>query len=131
MIGVDGFDREDYPSGRYGSQTRVVGTGWLNYMRRGMAYGAVRVSQAIGMEMNLLECGAEEKEEDTEEAKQQESALFRRPNLVYPLHSERVLYSVAMAQRLPFPVVDAGLRILRDALLNTLPEYNCQTTERF
>ena len=76
-----------------------------------MAYGAVRMSQAIGMEMNLLECGAEEKEEDTEEAKQQESALFRRPNLVYPLHSERVLYSVAMAQRLPFPVVDAGLRI--------------------
>lgn len=86
VIGVDRFDREDYPSGRYGSQSRGVGTGWLDYMRRGVAYGAVRMSQTIGMEMSLLEGGAEEKEKDTEEAKPQESALFRRPNLIYPLH---------------------------------------------
>jgi hypothetical protein len=86
VIGVDRFDGEYYASRGYGSQMGVAGTGWLHDMRRGVAYGAVRMSQAIGMEMNLLECGAEEKEEDTDEARQQESALFRRPNLVYPLH---------------------------------------------
>jgi hypothetical protein len=97
VIGVERFDGEYYTSRGYGSQMGVAGTGWLHDMRRRMADGAVRMGQAIGMKMDLLDRGAEEKEKDTEKDKQQEAALLRPPKLVDSLHSQRVLYSAAVA----------------------------------
>jgi hypothetical protein len=96
-IGVDRLDGEYYASRWYGSQMGVAGTGWLHDMGRGVTYGAVGMGQAIGMKMDLLDRSAEEKKEDAEKDKQQEAALFRLPKLVDSLHSERVLYSAALA----------------------------------
>jgi hypothetical protein len=60
VLAVDGFNRKDNASRGDGSLLEVARGGWLDHMRRSVAYRAVRVGQPISVEMCLLKCGAEE-----------------------------------------------------------------------
>jgi hypothetical protein len=64
VLAVDRFDRKYNASGGDGSLLEVGRSQWLHYMRRGMAYGAVRVRQPIRMKVRLLHGSAEEQKAD-------------------------------------------------------------------
>ena len=93
MLAVDRFNGQDYASGRYGSLLDMARSRWLHHMRRSVADGAVRVCQPIRMKVGLLQSGAEEKKDDTEEGKHEAFARFRCPVLAYSSHDYSLIYS--------------------------------------
>jgi hypothetical protein len=93
VLAVDRFNGQDYASGGDGSLLDAARGGRLDYMRRGVAYRAVRVGQPIRMKVGLLDRGAEEEEGDAEEGKHEGFARFRCPVLSYSSHDYPLIYS--------------------------------------
>jgi hypothetical protein len=60
VLAIDRLNRKYNASGGDRSLLRVARSRWLHHMRRGVAYGAIRVGQPIGMKVRLLDGGAEE-----------------------------------------------------------------------
>ena len=61
----------------------------LYYLGRGMAYGTIRMCQAICMKMRLLNRGANKKKNRAHEGKQKTSAHFECPILTHFSHLYR------------------------------------------
>jgi hypothetical protein len=60
VLAVDRLNRADNASGGDDRLLRVARRRWLQHMWGGVAYGAIRVGQPIGMKVRLLDGGAEE-----------------------------------------------------------------------
>ena len=77
VLAVNRFNRKYNPSRGHGNLLEVARGGWLDYMRRGVAYRAVRMDQPVSMEMSLLKCDAEEQNDDAQKTDHETSARFR------------------------------------------------------
>lgn len=69
---------QDDSCGRNGRLLNGVLCGWLYYLMRGMAYGAIRMHQSIRMEMGLLNRVADDEQEGADDRKQNISAHLGR-----------------------------------------------------
>ncbi len=86
MLAIDRFNRTNNASGRDRSLPDVVGSRWLHDMRRRVADGAIRVGQPICMKVRLLNRGAEEEKNGTEDGKHETRTRVRNPILTHSSH---------------------------------------------
>ena len=71
VLAIDRFNRKNNASGRDGSLPDAAASGWLNDMRRRVADGAVRMREAIRMEVRLLDSRAKEEKDGTQRRRAQ------------------------------------------------------------
>ena len=81
VLAIDRFNRKNNASGRDGSLPDAAASGWLNDMRRRVADGAVRMREAIRMEVRLLDSRAKEEKDGAQNG---EHKSFASP---VPAHS--------------------------------------------
>jgi hypothetical protein len=91
------YAEKDNSRGGDGGLLNGGGGGRLDYVRCGVANGAVRMCQPIRMEMRLLNAGAYEKEDGAHNGKQKISAYFGRAILCQFPHLYRILYATLVA----------------------------------
>jgi hypothetical protein len=104
VLAVDRLNRQDNASGGDGSLPDAAAGGRLHDMRRRVADGAVRMREAVRMEVRLLDSGAEEEKHCAQDGEHETCACFRRPLLAHSWHDYRILYSSKMkrmSQRRP------------------------------
>jgi hypothetical protein len=83
VLAVDRSNGKDNASGGDGSLLDAARGGRLDYMRRGVAYGAVRVGQPISMKVRLLDGRAEEEKDGAQDGEHKAFARFRCRFLTY------------------------------------------------
>jgi hypothetical protein len=86
VLAIYGFNGKDNASGGDGSLPDAARGGRLDYMRRGVAYRAVRVGQPIRMKVRLLDGGAEEQKDGAQHGEHETIARLRRRFLTYSSH---------------------------------------------
>jgi hypothetical protein len=99
VLAVNRLNRKDNASGEDDSLLRVARRRWLQHMRRGVAYGAIRVGQPIVMKVRLLERGAEEEKNGAQDGKHETFTFLQYPVLAHSSHGYRLLYSTWMESR--------------------------------
>jgi hypothetical protein len=69
VLAINRFNRTNNASRRDRSLLDVVRSRWLHYMRRSVADGAISVGQPVRMKVRLLDRGAEDEKNGTEDGK--------------------------------------------------------------
>jgi hypothetical protein len=92
VFAVDRLNGKDGASRGDRSLTNAAASGWLHNMRRCVADGAVRMREAVGMMVCLLECGAEEEKGDAQDNEHEALTRLRCPALAHSLHALSILY---------------------------------------
>jgi hypothetical protein len=97
MFAGQPYAEKDDSRGRDSCLLNGAGGGRLDYVRRSVANRAVRVRQAIGMKVRLLNADAHEQKEYAHNGKQETPAHLGRTMLCHPSHLHRRLYAVFVA----------------------------------